>query len=125
VDVGLHAAAGRVDFLPRMRQRMGATRLIEDVEYARHGGETLRLDVLQPQGPGPHPVPVYLHGGAFAIGSKRTHRALAAANASQGYLVCNVDYRLARTWPCRSCWRAAPRDRSHLPRRCSSTVCDR
>lgn len=41
----------------------------------------------------------YLHGGAFAIGSKRTHRALAAAYASRGYVVCNVDYRLAPQHP--------------------------
>jgi acetyl esterase len=78
-----------------MKQRMAACRLIEDLEYARHGGEALRLDILQPVGPGPHPVLVYLHGGAFAVGSKRTHRALAVAYASQGHLVCNVDYRLA------------------------------
>ena len=99
VDAGMHAAAGLVDFLPRMKQRMAATQLIEDLEYARHGGESLRLDILQPKGPGPHPILMYLHGGAFAVGSKRTHRALAAAYASQGYLVCNVDYRLAPQYP--------------------------
>ena len=99
VDAGMHAVAGLVDFLPRMKQRMAACRLIEDLEYARHGGKALRLDILQPQGAGPHPVLIYLHGGAFAIGSKRTHRAMAAAYASQGYLVCNVDYRLAPQYP--------------------------
>ena len=52
VDAGLHAAAGLVDYLPRMKQRMAATRLIEDLEYTRHGGERLRLDILQPEGPG-------------------------------------------------------------------------
>lgn len=99
LDAGLHAVAGLVDWLPRMQQRMSASRLIEDVVYAQHGGEALRLDILQPAGPGPHPVLVYLHGGAFAIGSKRSHRALAAAYASRGYLVCNVDYRLAPQHP--------------------------
>lgn len=99
VDAGMHAAAGLVDFLPRMKQRMASTQLIEDLEYARHGGDRLRLDILRPKGPGPHPVLMYLHGGAFAVGSKRTHRALAAAYASQGYLVCNVDYRLAPQYP--------------------------
>ena len=95
----MHAAAGLVDFLPRMKQRMATTQLIEHLEYACHGGKRLRLDILQPEGPGPHPVLMYLHGGAFAVGSKRTHRALAAAYASQGYLVCNVDYRLAPQYP--------------------------
>ena len=95
----MHAAAGLADVMPRMRERMAATWLIEDQEYARPGGKALHLDVLQPRGPGPHPVLVYLHGDAFAIGSKRTHRALAAAYASRGYLVCNVDYRLAPQYP--------------------------
>jgi acetyl esterase len=99
VDAGMHAAAGLVDWLPRMKQRMAAIRLVEDLPYACQGGKSLRLDILQPKGPGPHPVLIYLHGGAFAVGSKRTHRALAAVYASQGYLVCNVDYRLAPEHP--------------------------
>ncbi|MBX3637510.1 MAG: alpha/beta hydrolase fold domain-containing protein [Rubrivivax sp.] len=99
LDAGLHVVAGLVDVLPDMRRRMATVRLTTDRVYARHGGEAQRLDVLQPAGPGPHPVIVYLHGGAFAVGSKRTHRAVAAAYASRGYLVCNVDYRLAPQHP--------------------------
>jgi acetyl esterase len=99
LDAGMHAVAGMAEWLPRMRQRQNTFNLIEDVEYTRHGGEALCLDVLQPKGAGPHPVLIYLHGGAFAIGSKRTHRGLAAAYAAQGYLVCNVDYRLAPKHP--------------------------
>ena len=99
LDVGLYALAVSADLLPSVRQRMAASRLVEDIEYAHHGDVCLRLDLLVPQSPPPHPVLVYLHGGAFAIGSKRTHRALAAAYASRGYLVCNVDYRLAPEHP--------------------------
>jgi len=99
MDAGMHALAGIVDRLPRMQQRMRSCRLFEDIGYARHAGEALCLDVLQPVAPGPHPVLIYFHGGGFAIGSKRTHRALAAAYAAQGYLVFNVDYRLAPKHP--------------------------
>lgn len=95
LDAGIHALAGLVDWLPDMKERMAACELIEDVEYARHGDMALQLDIVKPKGPGPHPVLIYFHGGAFAIGSRRTHRALAVAYASRGYLVCNVDYRLA------------------------------
>lgn len=95
LDAGLHALAGLAGKLPRMQQRMANSRLIEDIEYAHHGDEVLRLDILQPTAPGPHPVLIYLHGGAFAICSKRTHRALAAVYAARGYLVVNIDYRLA------------------------------
>lgn len=99
LDKGMHALAGMADLLPRAQQRRATFTLVENVEYARVDGLGLCLDVLQPHGPGPHPVLIYLHGGAFAIGSKRTHRAIAAAYAAQGYLVCNVDYRLAPKHP--------------------------
>jgi hypothetical protein len=52
VDAGMHAAAGLVDLLPRMRQRMATTELIEDLECAHHGGKRLRLDILLPEGAG-------------------------------------------------------------------------
>jgi acetyl esterase len=99
LDLGMHALAVLADRLPAMRQRMQGCRLLEDIAYAQQGGVTLHLDLLQPPGTGPHPVLLYFHGGAFAIGSKRTHRALAAAYAAQGYVVCNVDYRLAPKYP--------------------------
>jgi acetyl esterase len=95
LDAGLHSLAVGLDFLPRMRQRMANCELIEDIEYSRQGGERLLLDIVRPKSPGPHPVLMYFHGGGFAMASKRTHRGLAVAYASQGYVVCNVDYRLA------------------------------
>lgn len=70
-----------------------------DVRYRRVDGRDLRLDVYVPRGPGPFPVLLYLHGGGFSIGSKRTHRALATFLARQGFVVVNVDYRLAPTHP--------------------------
>lgn len=95
LDAGLHVLAGAVDYLPRMRQRMAACELIEDVEYVRRGDVGLCLDILKPRGDGPHPVLIYLHGGAFAICSKRTHRALAAA------YVCKAMWSATSTiaWP--------------------------
>ncbi len=99
LDAGLHVVAGLADGLPAMRQRMADVRLVPDLSYGHAGRVALKLDVFKPAGPGPHPVLLYLHGGAFAIGSKRTHRALAAAYASRGWLVCNVDYRLAPQHP--------------------------
>lgn len=95
LDAGLHGVAGLLGLLPDMERRMASVRLVEDLEYARHGHRALRLVILWPDGPGPHPVLVYLQGGGFAGGSKRTHRAVAAAYTSHGYLVHRVDYRLA------------------------------
>jgi len=99
LDAGMHALAVTADWLPQMRRRMARCELIKDVEYVRGAHAALQLDIARPAAKGPYPVVVYFHGGAFAIGSKRTHRAVAAAYASQGYLVCNVDYRLAPEHP--------------------------
>jgi acetyl esterase len=61
--------------------------------------EGVTADVLVPATPGPHPVLVYLHGGGWVAGSPRTHRKLALRFAEAGYLVVNVDYRLAPEAP--------------------------
>ena len=56
-------------------------------------------DVIVPAGAGPHPVLVYLHGGGWVCGSPKTHRKLGYRFAEAGYLVFNVDYRLAPEHP--------------------------
>lgn len=63
----------------------------EDVEL-RPG---LRADVAVPNGSGPFPVVVYIHGGGWVAGSSRSHRKLAKQYAAAGYLTINLDYRLA------------------------------
>jgi acetyl esterase len=57
--------------------------------------EGVTADVVVPDGEGPHPVLVYLHGGGWICGSPRTHRKLACRFAEAGQLVFNIDYRLA------------------------------
>jgi acetyl esterase len=61
--------------------------------------EGVTADVVVPPGAGPHPVLVYLHGGGWICGSPATHRKLAHRFAEAGYLVFNVDYRLAPEHP--------------------------
>lgn len=61
--------------------------------------EGVRADVVVPRGQGPHPVLVYLHGGGWVCGSPATHRKLGYRFAEAGYLVFNVDYRLAPEHP--------------------------
>jgi acetyl esterase len=61
--------------------------------------EGVSADVVVPKGAGPHPVLVYLHGGGWICGSPRTHRKLGYRFAEAGYLVVNVDYRLAPEHP--------------------------
>ena len=61
--------------------------------------EGVTADVVIPRGAGPHPVLVYLHGGGWVCGSAKTHQKLGYRFAEAGYLVFNVDYRLAPEHP--------------------------
>jgi acetyl esterase len=61
--------------------------------------EGVTADVVVPRGAGPHPVLVYLHGGGWVCGSPKTHQKLSYRFAEAGYLVFNVDYRLAPEHP--------------------------
>ena len=74
--------------------------VIRNVEYRRTGNPRHRLDIYRPADRnGPLPIVLYIHGGAFHLLSKDTHWLMALAFARAGYLVFNVDYRLAPKHP--------------------------
>lgn len=77
------------------RARAAHIETIRDVAYGPHPYN--KLDIYRPEfAPRPMPVMLYIHGGAFTLCSKDTHRAIAVANSALGqYLVFNIDYRLA------------------------------
>ena len=77
----------------------GTFTTIEALEYANVDGNPLLLDLRIPDGPGPHPVIVYLHSGAWISGDRTGGPAI--RQASRGYAVASIDYRLAPryTWP--------------------------
>jgi acetyl esterase/lipase len=87
-----------------------------DIVYATVNGEKLKLDLARPNTPGPHPLAVGFHGGAWKYGSKREISMPNAAIfdfggtgkislmefiARKGYVCVSVDYRLApkHKWP--------------------------
>jgi acetyl esterase len=98
----MHAVAALGYRLPRGNpDRYGVLR-IADVPYRDTGKFAHLLDVYRPKAPAPpegYPVVFYVHGGGFAMLSKETHRIMALAFASRGYLVVNVNYRLGRSYP--------------------------
>jgi acetyl esterase len=55
----------------------------------------LTADIAVPTGDGPHPVVIYIHGGAWTLGSPATHRKLVKQFAEAGYLTIAPEYRLA------------------------------
>jgi acetyl esterase/lipase len=63
------------------------------LEFADVGGQALYLDLFTPDGPGPYPVIVSVHGGSWTIGHRS--EGLAFLQVNRGYAVANIDYRLA------------------------------
>jgi len=70
---------------------------VERLKGLRYGPEQAHtLDVWRPAArSGPLPVVLYVHGGAFRSLSKETHWLMGLAFARRGYVVFNIDYRLA------------------------------
>lgn len=78
-------------------------KLLEDVQYARVGDLSLKLDLYlpaQPQAASKPPLVVWIHGGGWREFSK--DRCLLIWLAAEGYAVASVQYRLAPDqgyWP--------------------------
>jgi acetyl esterase len=68
----------------------------KDVEYGKPGGHSLLLDLHVPDGAGPFPAAILVHGGGFDEGSKSTNvRPLFEPLANAGYAWFSIDYRMA------------------------------
>src|SRR5579862_2931957 len=68
----------------------------QNVEYGNPGGHALLLDLHIPDGPGPFPAAILVHGGGFDEGSKSTNvRPLFDVLANAGFAWFSIDYRLA------------------------------
>src|SRR6185369_15942320 len=68
----------------------------KDVEYGRPDNKPLLLDLHVPDGPGPFPTAILIHGGGFDEGSKSTNvRPLFEPLANAGFAWFSIDYRLA------------------------------
>src|SRR5262245_43408851 len=72
-------------------------RTIRDVEYARVGETSLKLDLYVPAAAKSPPVVVWVHGGAWRSGSKANPSVLPLTD--RGYAVASVDYRLSPVAP--------------------------
>ncbi|MEB2311646.1 MAG: alpha/beta hydrolase [Sorangiineae bacterium] len=83
--------------------RSARVRRTNGVEFARVGGQRLRLDVYEPREPGARrPAVLQIHGGAWILGDKKTQGVpLLTHLAASGWVCFNVNYRLspAATFP--------------------------
>src|SRR4051795_2552613 len=68
----------------------------KDVEYGRPGGKPLLVDLHVPDGAGPFPAAILIHGGGFDEGSRSTNvRPLFEPLADAGFAWFSIDYRMA------------------------------
>lgn len=67
-----------------------------EIPYANRSPNQ-RLDIyLPPEGDGPFPTIIFVHGGAFILGDKRDDQFLQAIDGiNRGYAVVSIEYRLA------------------------------
>jgi acetyl esterase len=102
VDLGYQALARVGRRTPAASPARHGVRVQRDLAYRDTGLAAHRLDIYRPaDAEGPLPVVFYVHGGGFRALSKDTHWLMGLAYARRGYLVVNINYRLApaNRWP--------------------------
>lgn len=87
--------------LPLLAQADDSFTLIEDRVYASPDGQDLLIDLYIPDGAGPHPAVLLIHGGGWDGGEPEDMERFADRLIEQGYAVANISYRLAPEyrWP--------------------------
>ena len=77
---------------------------VSEVEFRRNaGGRTLMARIYQPQGKGPFPTLLDLHGGAWNNKDRRAEEPMDRAIAASGVLVVAIDMTLAPEAPYPAC----------------------
>src|SRR5262245_11832240 len=72
---------------------------VTDVEYLRHGDVPLLARIYQPQGDGPFPALVDVHGGQWSRFDRTQHARIDHAIAEGGAVVVALDFRLLPQHP--------------------------
>jgi carboxypeptidase Q len=96
-------AANREELLPRKplpKPPAQELKLKTDIEFAKADGVSLTLDAYVPEGPGPFPAVIIVHGGGFERGDKQTFvPPLFQPLARAGFAWFSINYRLAPKHP--------------------------
>lgn len=96
MDVGLNTVSRMGKLHPASRALTKGVEVTRDISYGEGSGPAYQLDIYRPtQVTGKLPVLFYVHGGGFRILSKDSHWMFGYGFAQQGYLVVNINYRLA------------------------------
>lgn len=96
IEAGFTGFAAVLRNTPMANPKRYNIRVERNIPYQDSQRREHLLDIFQPQDrSGPLPVVLYVHGGGFHLLSKETHWVMALNFARQGYLVVNINYRLA------------------------------
>jgi len=71
----------------------------QDVEYLRHGDRKFMARLFKPQGKGPFPAVVELHGGAWCNGDLNECQIYAEGFARAGLAVASIDFLITPAVP--------------------------
>lgn len=67
---------------------------IEDIEYLRHNDQPLLARLFKPRGPGPFPLVIEVHGGAWCRGTRLNNQVIHEHLAQHGVMVAALDFRM-------------------------------
>jgi acetyl esterase/lipase len=71
----------------------------KDIEYSNPDDQHLQVDMARPDGQGPYPAVVCIHGGGFRAGTRQSYDGLIKKLARNGYVAITIEYRLAPKYP--------------------------
>jgi acetyl esterase/lipase len=96
--VRLFVATFLILALPFVAKSLNAADAIvfeNDIEYSNPDDQHLQIDMARPDGDGPYPTVICIHGGGFRAGNRQGYDGLIKKLAKHGYVAITVEYRLA------------------------------
>jgi acetyl esterase/lipase len=68
----------------------------ENITYGKAGDVELKLDMARPEGDGPFPAIVFIHGGGWTGGNRQAYKTQIQEAAKRGYVAATITYRLMK-----------------------------
>jgi acetyl esterase/lipase len=105
-EIAVSAGTVTQDRLPQASVKLGSVQVQTDIVYSTVAGfRPLRLDLYTPDAQGPRPLVIFIHGGGWTTGMKRTTSnfsdfpGVLAGLAERGFSVASIEYRLSSEAP--------------------------
>jgi acetyl esterase/lipase len=100
LEVTAAIGAGQIKLIEQPKSLPPGVWEVKDVEYGRVGERPLKLDLFMPEKIS-RPVPglIFIHGGAWAGGSRDMYRYYTVRYAQRGYVCATISYRFYREAP--------------------------